>query len=437
MVKRILLFFAIIGSIYASTLAQEPGLKLTLTQLLDSALQNNYLLKANDKNTLIKQSEIEILKTNYQPKINTSASFSYWKFLLPNKQKLLGDALTDMYTDVTVYQTIYDWGENKVKKSVVEDEILVNDEVRRQIRNTIIWGVSDAYFEAFKAESEIAAHQNSLKQLNEHLQFVENLYKIGKVSGVDVLKIQVQISVEEKAMQKAKNALVSQQIRIKRLCNLNENDNLAIEDASGKWYNETQNRLYINNDIYRSVLENQPILLTADQKINIESKQKEIYRLQNRPELYSYGIGSWEHGYIPFSNNFNYNIGVGIRYTIPYWGGSSFKSRMVQSDYRMEQMSEEKNQAFLDIKKEIDLTLNTISDIKSEITNNEKIITLANETLNNAVVKYHVGQGNIIDILDAQSILTETTIAHNKSTIAYLQALAKLHYLSGSDTYPF
>ena len=67
-----------------------------LEQFLDSALQNNYLLKSTEKNKLIKQSEIEILQTNYLPRVSTSASFSYWKFLLPNKQRLLGDALTDM-----------------------------------------------------------------------------------------------------------------------------------------------------------------------------------------------------------------------------------------------------------------------------------------------------------------------------------------------------
>ncbi|MCA1744568.1 MAG: TolC family protein, partial [Bacteroidales bacterium] len=141
--------------------------------------------------------------------------------------------------------------------------------------------------------------------------------------------------------------------------------------------------------------------------------------------------------YIPFGDNFNYNIGLSIRYTLPYWGGSSYKSRILQSIYRMEQLEDEKNQAFLDVKTEIDLALNSIIDLKAEVANNEIIIDLANETLNNALVKYQSGQGNIIDVLDAQAILTETTIAHKKSTLEYLQLLARLHYLSGNDAYPF
>jgi len=438
MINRLFLFIIFLSlTLSVNLLAQEVQTQLSLYQLLDSALHNNYLLQANQKNVFIKQAEIEVLKTNYQPKISTSASFSHWKFLLPNKQKTLGDALTDVYTDVSIYQTIYDWGENKVKKSVIEEEIKVNDEIQRQIRNTIIWGVSDAYFEILKTESEIAAHKNALQQLKSHLQYAENLYKIGKVSNVDVLKINVQISVEEKNLQKAQNARLNQLIRIKRLCYLNEEDSFDIENISETLYNKTHEISLFPNSLYDTVLQNHPVLLASNRKINIEAKQKDIFRLQNRPELFSYGVGSWEHGYIPFGDNFNYNLGVGIRYTIPYWGGSSYKSKIVQSNYRIEQMYDEKNQAFLDIKKEIDLTLNNLNDIKSEIVSNEKIIRLAEETLNNAVVKYQAGQGSIIDILDAQTILTETTIAYNKTKINYLQALVKLHYLTGNDNYPF
>mgnify|MGYP005858350381 CR=1 FL=1 len=110
---------------------------------------------------------------------------------------------------------------------------------------------------------------------------------------------------------------------------------------------------------------------------------------------------------------------------------------MIQSDYRIEQLKDEKNQILQDIKKQIDLTLNSIIDLKVEIGNHKKIIELAGETLENASVQYQAGQGSIIDVLDAQTILTEANIAYGKSTISYLQTLAMLHYLTGNDNYPF
>ncbi|MDZ7613968.1 MAG: hypothetical protein U5K51_09940 [Flavobacteriaceae bacterium] len=65
------------------------GMIFNLKQLIDSALQNNFLIKANEKQTAVKQTDIELLRLTYQPRISTSATASMWKFLLPNKQRLL------------------------------------------------------------------------------------------------------------------------------------------------------------------------------------------------------------------------------------------------------------------------------------------------------------------------------------------------------------
>lgn len=409
----------------------------SLNQLLDSALQNNYLLKSAEKNKLIKQSEIEILHTNYLPNVSTSASFSYWKFLLPNKQRLLGDVLTDMYTDVTFYQPIYDFGQTKEMKSIVEEEILLNDEIIRQMRNAIIWGVAYAYFEVLKAESGIQVHESALNQLNEHLRYAENLYNIGKVSSVDILQIKVQISVEQKKLQQSKNDLIAKKIHLVKLCNLKNADGITIEKSPDMWFEQNQiveDDYLISND---SIYNNHPSLTPFDFKTKIETRQKDLFRLQNRPELFSYGIASWTHGYIPFGDNFNYNIGVGIRYTLPYWGNSSFKYKMKQSEIIIEQYDRQKQDAFLEIKMEIDLSLNTLDENRNNIRSNLEIMNMANETINNASIKYQAGQGNIIDILDAQQILTEATIEYEKSFIEFLQTLARLNYLSGNDNYPF
>ena len=409
----------------------------SLNQILDSALQNNYVLKSTEKNKLIKQSEIEILRTNYLPKVNTTASFSYWKFLMPNKQKLLGDALTDMYTDISVYQPLYDFGQTKAKKSIVDQEIMLNDEVIKQMRQTIIWGVTNAYFEMLIAESEIEVYESTLQQLNEHLRYTENLYKIGKVSSVDILKIKVQISVEEKKLQQSKNSLISKKIILLQLCNMQPVDTFTVKNSSKQWFDENQNILPKDIISFDSIYKNHPSIIPFDIKSGIESKQQDIIRLQNRPELFSYGSGSWEHGYIPFGDNFNYNIGVGIRYTLPYWGNSSYKYKLLQSNIVIEQYSEQKQQAILEIKKEIDLRLNTLNEIQNNLKSNKEIIDMANETIKNASITYQAGQGNIIDILDAQQILTEASIEYDKSLIEYLQTLAKLNYLSGNNNYPF
>jgi len=436
--KEIIGLIVLLGIFSNVLFAQEEASRsYTLTQLTDSALYKNYMIQVNKKNTLIKEAEIEKIKTQYQPKISTAASFSYWKFLLPNKERLLGGNLTDFYNDITIEQTIYDWGANKTERKLVKDEIRMNDEILRQLKHTIIYGVTDAYFEALKAKAEIAVYQNALQQLEEHLKYSQNLFNIGKISSVDVLKIKVQIAEEKKELQKSKNKFKNELIRLKRLCYLVNAENIEVEDISNDLYQAESERLFAASDLYNKALQNHPEFKKVQHELDIEAKQKELYRLENRPYLFTYGIASWEHGYIPFGDNFNYNIGVGIRYTLPFGQGSAYKSKMLQSDIRTKQIQDESKQTLVDIKKEIDLTINTIHDIEREISNNREIIQLAEETMNNASVKYQAGQGNIIDVLDAQKILTDANINHKKYVNEYLQTLARLHYLTGNDGYPF
>jgi len=145
-----------------------------LNMLIDSAIANNYNLKAELLNDSISYTEIEVLAKNYQPKISTIGTFSYWDWLMPNKAKLLGGEVnTDMYIMLTASQLIYDWGVNNQKKELQMADVSINREFIRQLKQNIIWVVSQAYFDALKAKKYIAVLENSKKQLAEHLAITE------------------------------------------------------------------------------------------------------------------------------------------------------------------------------------------------------------------------------------------------------------------------
>lgn len=218
---------------------------------------------------------------------------------------------------------------------------------------------------------------------------------------------------------------------------MNEQTSFKILNAFDSIYGGLKNRQYDKEKMISEALHQHPSLVSAGIKIKMEDKQKNLFRLQNRPEFFSYGIANWEDGYIPFGNNFNFNIGVSMRYVIPYLGGRGYKIKMKQADLRMEKISYEKDQLFQDIQKAIEVAITELADNKEEVLNNDKIIMLARETMTNAWIKYQAGQGTIVDVLDAESILTENSISKNKSILGYFLTIARINYLIGNDTYPF
>ncbi len=432
---RKITWFILILSLAGKISAQDTV--YTLEDLLDRALENNYLLKANEKNAEVKRSELELLKNTYLPKISASANFSYWDWLQPNKKNILGGGNTDMLTEVSLIQTVYDWGENKVKKAFVDDELKLNAETERQIRHTIIWGVNNVFVELLKIKSQTEIYRNSISQLQSQLRFTDNLYQIGKASVVDLLRVKVKVSTEEEKLQESLNAEQAQVCILKNMCFVENNLYFEIDTNALLVANSWIHNELLSDTIYNRLSISHPLLKSSEISIEKEAKQKELYRLENRPEFISYAATNWEDNYLPFSNNFNYNLGVGIRYTIPFLGGSGHKTRMQQSDYRISKLYDEQNQLYIDFKSEIDQALNDWIDKQDKLKNIASTIELSEAALQNASIQYQSGQGSLIDVLDAQTVLTASQIDFKQNSLMLLQILARIHYLSGKDNYPF
>lgn len=116
---RKIFLLAILTISYLSVQGQNTH-KYSLNELIDSAIDKNFAINANYLNDSLTLSDINLLARNYQPKVTTTATFSYWDWLQPNKEKMLGSGNTDMYIEISAYQLLYDWGENKQRKLVMK-----------------------------------------------------------------------------------------------------------------------------------------------------------------------------------------------------------------------------------------------------------------------------------------------------------------------------
>lgn len=417
--------------------AQQPTKTVyTLTTLTDLALTNNYKLKANYLNDSLSYAEISALAKNKLPKITATGSYAYYDWLMPNKQNLLGGNVnTDMLIEFAAYQTIYDWNRTKLSKQLQLSDISINQEFTRQLKTTIIYAVTQSYLEVLKAKKKVEVFQNTIKQLNNQFQIANNLYKIAKVSNIDLLKIKVNISVNTKKLTTAKSEYQQLLSDLKNSALLEHEGTISIEDNVEYWY-----QFYLNfpeNNIKNNSFQNHPTLKIYDKHIAKEELSEKLIVQQNRPELFSFAATNWESAYVPFKNNFNFNVGLGIQYILPYFGGSSYKEKIVQSKIKAAQFEQEKQQSYYDLKKEFDAITISLLNKKQEIESNQSIVKMAEETLNNLLVMYKSGQETMLNVQDAQSIVTQQNILYKQSLVEYLQLVAKLHFIKGQTTYPF
>ncbi len=162
-----------------------------LNDLVNIAFQNNPQLKANDKNIEASLKQIDYLNKNYLPQIFFDLNISRWKYLLPNKQRLLGNSLNDIYADFRISQLIYDWGKNSLQKDYADNSTDLDRNFGRKLKQAISFSITRNYLELLKAKRTVQIQEEAIAQLREHLKNAEALYSIGKVSNLDVIKAQV------------------------------------------------------------------------------------------------------------------------------------------------------------------------------------------------------------------------------------------------------
>lgn len=421
---------------YQPAFSQNMGKEYTLNELVNIAFQNNPQLKANEKNIQAGLKQIDYLDKDYLPQIFFDFNISRWKYLLPNKQKLLGNSLNDIYADFRINQLIYDWSKNSLQKDYADKTVDIDRNFTRKLKQAFTFSIAKSYLELLKAKRTVQIQEEAINQLREHLKNAEALYSIGKVSNLDVIKAQVQIEVALDELAKAKNQLDVQKNNINVLCGNTLGDSFDAVDNIDELWNQYSNRSYNVDELNNLLVEKHPDLENIRTQKELRNKEAELFNKEYYPNFYAFGITNVEDSKLPMGN-FNWNVGLSVTYSLPFFRGSNFKEKVEQSKIRMDALQENENAILQQLETNVKNNLVKLDDIKSRLSGTQKIVKLAEESLTTANLKYNIGKGSSLDVLDAETVLTTAKLNLNQIVIDLLSTIAELNYNIGSDELPF
>jgi len=277
----------------------------------------------------------------------------------------------------------------------VDKSVDIDRNFGRKLRQAVSFSLSKSYLELLKAKRTVQIQEEAIAQLQEHLKNAEALYSIGKVSNLDVIKAKVQIEVALDELAKSKNQLDVQRNNLNVLCGNALGDSFDVADNVDEWWKEYSAKTYSFSDLKTLLPVQHPDLENINTQKELRNKEIQLYNKDYYPNLYAFGITNVEDSKIPMGN-LNWNVGVTV------------KNNLLKLD-----------------------------DYKSRLSGSEKIVKLAEESLVTANLKYNIGKGNSLDVLDAETVLTTAKLNYNQIIIDLLSSIAELNYNIGSDEIPF
>lgn len=439
--KGLFLHF-IIGSLLL-TLTFADGVfaqkKLTLKDAVSIALQKNVNVQKTETGLRASESNLKAAYGRLLPGVDADASWN-WSNTKTTVQTPAGDVSADFQNrsykaGINAGMILYDGfsnyaGYDKAKLSTESAALVI-----KQTKQEIVFQVYTAYFDILSAKELMKVKEEDLNWNKKNLEIIQERNKLGSVTLADVYAQQVKVGNAELELIRAKNSYEKGVTQLVYLLGLDVLENYELDETSTL---ESRNTVSGNDlaDMVKKALEQR-----TDYKISKLALQSAGYDLSMAKAAYSPVIRGTT-GYNFNSSTLstltgNRTFSAGLSLSIPVFSGWSLDNAVEQAEVQIKNKQIELADIEKFIKKSIRENLLELTTAEKLVDVSKSNVLAAEEQRRIEQEKYSLGSTTLLNVLIAQSELTnaKTNLISSqyqdkklKEQLMYLLGLTEISY---------
>ena len=393
---------------------------VTLQECLERARQNNPSLKTAAWDTNIAEENIRLTTSALYPRVDAQAGYTMQQ--APQAVKIDGLTAETQEADfgfagVSASYTIYDFGRRDAR---IQQARLVADSTAKFFearRSDISMQVIEAYFGILEAGKQVSAAEEEVVQVEQHRKVAQALFEEGVVTRNDVLQADVRLATARQHLLAVKNRRENIWLQLNFLTgtdqsfrgDLNENDGLVgVGEASKDNGSPMKQRAEIQA-LHKAV--------EAGEAEVIESRGN-FY-----PEIYT----QLAMDYVQ-NNKVNEQVimsaTIGIKFNLfDGFASTSARERAIRSRSKSQDAL---RQTEAQVRLEVAIAQNDVQVAKDRITVTEAAIRQSEENLRINHERYQERVGTATEVLDAQTLLTQTKTDYFRAIFDHQVSSARL-----------
>ena len=341
-----------------------------------------------------------------------------------------------------IVQTIYNGGRliAAVKAARLDKEQALA-QYQTAVQDTLL-SVRTAYYDVLLAEEQISVHEASVKLLQNEVDDQEHRFKAGTVPRFNVLRADVSLANEKPLLIQARNNYRIAKNTLSNLLGYNLPRNVQ-EDVPMN-LSDVLDSLPYHVDLPSAIaqaLQNRTELVALHKAQQLQKLNIVNARAGYKPQLQVFAGYSWfnqQYALAPatpplaLNNDYGgYNLGAQVNWDI-FDGMLTYgKVQQAKADY------DKSKNTVADEARQIELQVRTAySDFveANEVLDSQKTVTAeAEEALREARARFDAGTGTQLDVLDAETSLTQARDTNAQALHDYDTARAKLERAIGED----
>lgn len=427
--------------------AEAPAGALSLERALTIALKNNPEVAANVWDVSTAGAKVDQAKAARWPKLTYEAN--YLKYLNTRplyESRFQGErrlySAQQSRGDLILKFPLFAGGRiiNEIKAS--ELTRLAEENRLSRTKDELVFNVSSTFYGILSQEKVIDSVRFSLKAMQEQQQKVAKMVEVAKAAPVDLLRTEVRVADLVQSLEKETNILEIQKRLLANLMGL-DFSTTSLKITGTLTFEQVS---YQPEPLVAQALEQRPDFRAARDRLASQARKVDVARAGHWPTVDlvgSYGyrgsgvVGVYDDRDPTSATNrgpfYDDDGNLGVTLSLPVFEGGRITSKVREEISALAAAQERLRKLNLQIVQEVETAILDVNSSSERVKSLKKAIEQAQESLRIETLKYNLGAGTVIDVLDAQAALLFTETTYYRALADFRTAQARLKLAVGGN----
>jgi outer membrane protein len=324
---------------------------------------------------------------------------------------------------VTLTQPIYLAGYEWAGLNLAHRLIDLGVEEERGAREGVIYDTVNLYYGLLLAEESLRVAETGLAVATSHYLSAEDRYDAGLVSEYDVLRARVEVSNLETERDRASDGVEAATRALRNQLQLGEDEDVVLTDRM-----EFELELFDLDQALVDAAERRTELLQFDRNIEVSDAYTDLEKTGDNPTvLFMAGAKLYANALSLDKDEWDDQYNVMLNLSWPIWDGLVTHGKVKQKESITDALRLEREAAADGIELEVKGIFDALLTAEKAVRTSEETVTMAERGLEIAQARYDYGLMSNLEVMDAQSALTQARLGYSAALYDY--NIAKLEML--------
>jgi outer membrane protein len=409
---------------------QAPSDSLTVDRAVGLAVENHPLVRQAASAAAAADARVDASRSPRYPDVSFAGLYTLLEPVAKIDIPQLGSF--QLYPEnnydlhLGVRQTLYDFGRVSTAVSLAESARRTADDYVDVVKSNLAYQTVAAFDAILILERSIDVIDEQIGALEEHLEVSRLKFEAGTVTNFDSLTTAVRIAVATNDRIEAVRALEAQQIALRQLTGLAPDLPLAVKGTI-----PMRARPVDADSALAAAMRQRPEIAVSRDLESSAAVQARLASLGDRPSLGLSLTGGFKNGYIPDLNKLQANIAAGVQLQVPIFNGHRTSAQEKEAAANVRSAAAHTTDVDRQVTAEVEQALAGLRTSVDKIENSIVQVRRAEAALDMARAQYEAGVATNLDLLDAQTALSQAKLVRLRAFYDYMIGVSALDRATG------